>query len=199
VCGDGVVEGDEECDDGNLIDLEDACSSACTRNLWIFATAAIDHQGDLGGVEGAHSRCRQYALQSGRADDTWMNFVAWISDADHDARDLLHPGRGRYLRTDHVVVADSFEQLLSGTLNAPIDLDEHGDPAPGGALTGTKFDGTAAPGTHCESWTTKTGLDVSLYYGSTAATDSWWTLQDLPDANPAPCSIKRRLYCIEGA
>jgi len=44
VCGDGIVEGDEECDDGDNID-KNACSNACTK-------VPCDQQegGDLGDV-----------------------------------------------------------------------------------------------------------------------------------------------------
>ncbi|MFY0537464.1 DUF4215 domain-containing protein [Nannocystis pusilla] len=145
VCGDGIVEGDEECDDANDI-ADDRCRE-CAKNRWIFASAALHNDGDLGGLEGADSRCRQYALQSGLADDTWMTFIAWLSDADHDVRDRLYPGRGRYVRTDGVIVAENFEQFFSGSLEAPINVDELGNQdIGGGVLTGTRPDGTAAPG-----------------------------------------------------
>ncbi|HEY0840706.1 MAG TPA: myxococcus cysteine-rich repeat containing protein [Vulgatibacter sp.] len=49
VCGDGVVEGDEECDDGNLVDA-DACSATCRWHgtcadpidFWSLATKSFD-------------------------------------------------------------------------------------------------------------------------------------------------------------
>jgi len=46
VCGDLVVEGDEECDDGNLID-KDGCSDTCKVNSVAVSCAAfpgrLDH------------------------------------------------------------------------------------------------------------------------------------------------------------
>ncbi|MCY0988561.1 DUF4215 domain-containing protein [Nannocystis sp. ILAH1] len=195
VCGDGIVEGDEECDDANDI-AGDRCHE-CTKNRWIFASAALHNDGDLGGLEGADSRCRQYALQSGLADDTWKTFVAWLSDSDHDVRDRLYPGRGRYVRTDGVIVVASFEQLFSGSLEAPINVDEHGNQdIGGGVLTGTQPDGTAAPGTHCDNWTSSALSDFSVYEGSSSATDEFWTMYPDP---PTPCAgFLSRLYCIEG-
>ncbi|WP_434421470.1 DUF4215 domain-containing protein [Nannocystis pusilla] len=195
VCGDGLVEGDEECDDANDI-AGDRCHE-CAKNRWIFASAALHNDGDLGGLEGADSRCRQYALQSGLADDTWMTFIAWLSDADHDVRDRLYPGRGRYVRTDGVVVAENFEQFFSGSLEAPINVDELGNQdIGGGVLTGTQPDGTAAPGTHCDNWTSSALSDFSVYEGSSSATDEFWTMYPDP---PTPCAgFLSRLYCIEG-
>ncbi|MCY1011425.1 DUF4215 domain-containing protein [Nannocystis pusilla] len=195
VCGDGIVEGDEECDDAN--DVADDRCHACAKNRWIFASAALHNDGDLGGLEGADSRCRQYALQSGLADDTWMTFIAWLSDADHDVRDRLYPGRGRYVRTDGVVVAETVEQFFSGSLETPINVDELGNQdIGGGVLTGTQPDGTAAPGTHCNNWTSSALSDFSVYEGSSSATDEFWTMYPDP---PTPCAgFLSRLYCIEG-
>lgn len=195
VCGDGIVEGDEECDDANDI-AGDRCHE-CTKNRWIFASAALHNDGDLGGLEGADSRCRQYALQSGLADDTWKTFIAWLSDADLDVRDRLYPGRGRYVRTDGVVVAETFEQFFSGSLAAPINVDELGNQdIGGGVLTGTQPDGTAAPGTHCDNWTSSALSDFSAHKGSASATDEFWTIYPDP---PLPCTaLSARLYCIEG-
>lgn len=198
VCGDGEVAGEEECDDGNDDD-GDRCANNCTKNRWVFASKAADHNGDLGGLEAIDSRCRQYALQSGQADDTWKSFIAWVSDADHDVRDRLFKGKGRYVRTDGVTVVEHVDDFFSGTLAAPINVDEFGDPATGGALTGTMPDGTAAPGTHCANWTADSLLDFSLYAGSTGSSDAWWTMIQNPDVNPTGCIGQAwRLYCIEG-
>jgi hypothetical protein len=193
VCGDGVVEGEEECDGG------ERCFE-CTRDRWIFVTADSTHDGKfLDGIDGADSLCRQYSLQGGATDATWKTFIAWISDADHPMRDRLPAGiRGRYVRTDGVVVVDRAEDLFSGTLLAPINVDEHGQTVAGDAvITNTMPDGTAAPGTHCDSWTSESFLNMSMYLGDPAATDGRWTMEDLD--NPSPCGSHWRLYCLEGA
>ncbi|MCY1056738.1 DUF4215 domain-containing protein [Nannocystis sp. SCPEA4] len=197
-CGDGLVEGDEECDDANDI-ADDRCFE-CTKNRWVFASAAFHNTGALGGIEGADSLCRQYALQSGKADDSWKTFIAWLSDADHDVRDRLYPGRGRYVRTDGVVVAETLDRFFSGSIAASIDVDELGNQEIGGiVITGTRPDGTAAPGTHCDNWTTEKLTDFSAYIGVSSATDESWTMHPNPDVNPQPCTaLSARLYCIEG-
>lgn len=198
ICGDGIVEGDEECDDTNDI-ADDRCHQ-CTKNRWIFATAALHNNPTWGGVEGADSLCRQYALQSGRADDSWKTFIAWMSDADHDVRDRLYPGRGRYVRTDGVTVVETFDQLFSGSIAAPINVDEHGNQdIGGGVVTGTKPDGTAAPGAHCENWTVKSLTDFAAYTGGVSSTGERWTMDPDPQFNPVRCAgLNARFYCIEG-
>ena len=52
-CGDGVVwAGMEECDDGNMEDL-DACNDMCAAPRWVFVTSNNGYNGNLGGVLGA--------------------------------------------------------------------------------------------------------------------------------------------------
>ncbi|WP_224196230.1 hypothetical protein [Nannocystis pusilla] len=198
VCGDGDVDPGEECDDGNTDDA-DACPPTCLRDRWVFVTAAT-HKPDFGGAEGADSLCRQYALQSGRADDTWKSFKAWVSDSTTDIRDRLTPGvLARYVRTDGVVVARGVDQFFSGTLEASISVDEFGAPQEGGVITGTRPDGTAVPGSlHCDDWTF-VGDQLSLHYGVITATDEAWTMPSDMDFNPTACGASWRLYCIEGA
>ncbi|MCY1010789.1 DUF4215 domain-containing protein [Nannocystis pusilla] len=198
ICGDGIVDGDEECDDTNDI-ADDRCHQ-CTKNRWIFASAALHNDPTWGGVEGADSLCRQYALQSGRADDSWTTFIAWMSDSENDVRDRLYPGRGRYVRTDGVVVAETFDRFFSGSVAAPINVDEHGNQdIGGGVVTGTSPDGTAAPGTHCEDWTVKNLTNFAAYTGGVSSTDERWTMDLDPQFNPVPCAgLNARFYCVEG-
>jgi hypothetical protein len=192
VCGDGVVEGDEECEGEGCFE--------CTRDRWIFVTKDSTHDGKfLDGIAGVDSLCRQYALQSGRGEATWKTVIGWISDADHPMRDRLPAGiRGRYVRTDGVVVVDRAEDLFSGTLLAPINVDEFGQTVVGDAvISNTMPDGSAAPGSHCDNWTSQTLLNMSMYLGEPDAIDGRWTMEDLD--NPHPCAIGWRLYCLEGA
>jgi cysteine-rich repeat protein len=172
MCGNGVVEGEEECDDANEVD-DDRCAVNCTKNRWVFASEALHNTGDLNGLKGADNLCAQYALQSGRADDSWKTFIAWLSDADNDVRDRLYHGRGRYVRTDNVVVVHDVEQFFSGMPEAPINVDELGNQVGGGAITGTNPDGTRAPGTHCDNWTLDSAFDVSAQNEEIKKISAW--------------------------
>lgn len=188
VCGNGIIEPpEEECDGG------ERCFE-CTRDRWIYVSALEHSVGELDGIEGSDSRCRQYSLQSGKADDTWTHFIAWMSDSEHDMVERL-PGtiRGRFVLTDGTVAAESVDELFSGMLAAPINLDEHGKLTESSVFTGTRPDGTAAPGTHCENWTVGSALDDSAYIGFSELTDGNWTMYKDPDS----CVFSHRLYCVE--
>lgn len=193
-----MVDPDEECDDGNDAE-DDGCPTTCLRDRWVFVTSHLVTP-DLNGVEGADSLCRQFALQSGAADDTWTTFKAWVSGTTSDIRDRLPADvQARYVRTDGVVVAYGVQQFYSGQLEAPINVDEFGMPQGGGAITGTRPDGTAVPfSTHCDDWTA-TSDAFQLHRGSINVNDERWTLMPIiADTHPTPCIGSWRLYCIEG-
>lgn len=197
ICGDAIVDAPaEECDDGNA-DPDDGCAS-CFRDRWVFATSMLLSPELIGGLAGADNLCGQLANQAGLGAN-WKGYRAWLSDSHESAGDRIFPGMGRYRRLDGVVVADNFEQFLSGTLSATFDVDEFGLPAPGGAWTGTRPDGTAAVGvTHCEDWSINTYTQIQGHYGSSGVVDGSWTYHPDPEVNPTGCDANLRLYCIEG-
>lgn len=196
ICGDGVVvEPEEECDDANDID-DDACDNTCFRQRVVFVTSTTFTGGYLGGLKHADNLCSQWANKAGLS-NPW-SFTAWLSDSKEHARDRIYPGRGRYVRVDGTVVAHGAEQFSSGSLLAPINVDEYGQTVIGAAWTGTLPDGTAAPSaTHCEDWTNDLYLIMDGYYGLMSAVDGYWT-HDPDETNPTSCAKQYRLYCIEG-
>ncbi|MBZ5711926.1 DUF4215 domain-containing protein [Nannocystis pusilla] len=109
VCGDGIVEAPEECDDGNA-DPDDNCAS-CLRARWVFATSMLLSPELIGGLAGADSLCAQLALQAGLGDN-WQSYRAWLSDSHESAGERIFAGLGRYRRRDGVVIAENFEQFL---------------------------------------------------------------------------------------
>lgn len=193
-CGDGVVSPpDEECDDGND-HVDDGCY-ACLKSRKVFMTSEV-FKPNFGGVQGADSLCRQFANKGGLA--RWQTYKAWISDSKTDAVDRIYLGPGIYVRVDQEVVVDHGEQFLSGAINLPIEIDEHGEKVVGSAWTGTRPDGTAVPDAgHCSDWQSD-DLFEKGYYGIGIVSDSRWTLDDEPTTNPTSCLTENHLYCIEG-
>lgn len=190
-CGDGVVEGEEECDDGN-IDWQDGCNQVCARDRVAFATDELFQPFQLGGAEIADDICKQAAGLAELPNEG--SYTAWLSDSTSDAIDRVYKGRGRYVLPNGTVIASDFLKLMLGPLQHPIDVTEYGEPAIGGAWTGTQPDGTLAPGlSHCQDWTINGPADFTVA-GSLMGTDGRWT--QMP--NPAPCGDEARIYCFEG-
>lgn len=190
-CGDGVVEGEEECDDGN-VDEDDGCNLVCGRDRIVFVTDEWFQPFQLGGADSADDICKQVAGLAGLPN--WQSYTAWLSDSTSDAIDRVHHGRGRYVRPDGVAIAANFTKLLIGPLQQPIDVTEYGEKTFGGTWTGTQADGRLVPGqSHCQDWTVNGPAEFTTR-GSLMGTDGRWT--HMP--NPEACGGSFHLYCFEG-
>lgn len=195
LCGNGQIDGLEECDEAS------ALCHGCKRDRFVFVSSIGRTPAGIGGLAGADSLCKQFANKGGLAN--WQSYTAWLSDSTTDAKDRIYPGRGRYLRVDMVPVADSWEQLFSGQLLKPIEIDEYGKTVHASVWTGTFPDGTAAPGVdHCADWTMSDLGKKGAYDGSSTVANAWWTLTFFPnpdpEINPVGCAGERHLYCFEG-
>ena len=191
-CGDGVRwDGVEECDDGNLID-DDGCNAACFRDRLVFVTDEAYGVSQLGSLEIAYLRCSQQADKFGLPNPT--NYRAWISDGvDSPASRFDHAG-GRYVLSTGQLVADGWDDLVSGGLVHPIDRTATGLLLSEVAVwTGTKPDGTPSPEGHCDAWSTP-GLDKAVH-GFSDLTDMGWT--DYSSEFGADCGDALHLYCFE--
>jgi cysteine-rich repeat protein len=191
VCGDGVVDGDEECDDGNLVP-DDGCSDACAADLRVFVSSRTYAAGDLMSLYLADAQCLQLA---GDALEFTGRFRAWLSDSRTDARDLVS-GRGRLVMVNGLVFAESWDALLAGEVLAPLEVTEKSETYHGPVWTGTRPDGTAVPDSeHCDDWSSNSALK-SAYYGNSDEISSEWTLAEQFD-NPIDCGAPLAIYCFE--
>jgi cysteine-rich repeat protein len=203
-CGDGFVQpsNGEECDDANDDDF-DTCLSSCEFSACgedpdcvppkrMFVTSPLYDGLEMGGVAGAKAKCQA------RADAAGLGGVwdAWISDAQSSPATRFTQSPGGYARLDGVAIANSWDDLVDGTLDARPQIDEflenHG-------LT-MIWTGTTAAGTvsthHCNGWTTNSNQVIGIA-GYTNATDSMWSDIGL-DTNPEiTCFGAKRLYCFE--
>ncbi len=196
VCGNGVVEDfgplPEECDDGNLVP-DDGCGDTCASDLVMFVSSIDYTSGELQSLYVADAICFNRADDAGFLDP--LRFRAWLSDSHTSARDRLKPGRGRLVLSNGLVVADSWQALLAGELQNPIEVTEKMETYHGQVWTGTRPDGTAVPGSeHCADWTstsqTKTG-----YYGDSDRVTGEWTLSE-ESYNPIECGEDFPIYCL---
>jgi cysteine-rich repeat protein len=195
VCGNGIPEPGEECDDGNDDDLSDACTTTCHRPRLIFITSEVFNGADVNGLTGADGRCWGAAAKADIPSPE--NFRALLSDSTTDARDRLFPAEGPYRLVNGLQVARNLHALLNETLEHPIDTTELSTDAPNGAWTGTDLGGTAAIGSnHCQNWHSSLIADKA-FYGDPESVDVRWI--NVPNAlvNPMPCIDQNGLYCLE--
>ena len=189
VCGDGVQEGEEECDDGNAIE-GDGCLSNCTREWLVFVTSDPATQGDLGGVIGADYECRHRAtklfLPNGE------RYMAWISTSEVQPIDRLYHARGPYKLVNGLQVAANWDALVSGSLDNPVNVTELGETSESLVFTGTLPSGERVPNSsHCDDWTDNDG-DNFMWLGASTESDYNWTY-----ALNVNCDAGANLICFE--
>jgi len=189
VCGNAIVEGDEECDDGNQSN-EDSCQNDCIRRFYVFITSAPPIQGDLNNITGADYQCRHRATKAFLPNGE--RYKAWLSTSTIQPADRMHHARGPYIRLDGRQIAANWEALTSGTLENPINIAENGDLVEAGVWTGTTTAGTRIPNTqHCSDWEYGSS-DQTGWIGDSTATDALWTHGVETD-----CGALVMLYCFE--
>ncbi len=189
VCGDGVVEGDEECDDQNDSPA-DGCLANCTREWLVFVTSKPFTQGDIKGLVGADYQCRHRAAKLFLLNAE--RYRAWISTSTVHAADRLYHARGPYKLINGLQVAASWDALIAGPLDNPINVSELSETVNALVFTGTAPSGFAAPNTtHCGDWTDGGGANFA-WFGASTEVNGDWTL-----GIEQPCGAHAGLYCFE--
>jgi predicted small secreted protein len=166
---------------------------SCTR--YVFLTSAT-FTGKLGGLSGADATC--FTLAQASPILKGRTFRAFLSDGTKSAADRLPHGTKQYIRTDGQTIALQWggaNGIVSGTLQAPIMLDEKGEQPSGtgfalSAWTGSLFDGTASTST-CNNWTSDSVTDNGEFGDSTVSTSDW------ADLGGGSCNSQKHLYCVE--
>lgn len=193
-CGDGVLQDAvEECDNGGENGPEAACSESCTwGGKLVFVTSAF-YKGNLGGIGGADMKCKALAAAAGLANAP--AFLAWLSAGLTSPAVRMTPSDKPYRLRTGDVIADNWQDLVDGALDAKVNVTEKGTlveelvPAvwsntiPSGALK----DNESA----CNSWTSDVA-DHSGNSGVATSASTEWT-----DNGALPCSVNARLYCVE--
>ena len=189
VCGDGVIDPGETCDDMND-DPDDGCKH-CTLDRLVFATS-VRYQGfTLEGLFGADQRCRMLAAAENLPN--FGTYRAWLSDSNTAATDRITHSKGRYTLVNGIVVAADWDALVSGTLQSPIDTTENSEQAPGGCVwTGTFANGLRAFGSSfCTDWNEGEALQKGGT-GLNSQFDGWWSFIE-----HSGCGEQCALYCFE--
>jgi len=143
--------------------------------------------GGMAGLAGADTVCRQSAAAAGLPFP--HSYVAWLSTPGNPVGNAL-PGDLPWRRLDGVRVADSLSDLTSGSLRAPINVDEQGVYGFTGVWTGTDEFGQPT-GMHCSDWTSG-NIGFSGEYGICNRTNKVWT----KTASARSCDSEYALYCL---
>lgn len=187
--------------DGAVDGVVDAVATVDARPAGkrVFVTSST-YAPNFGSVAVADTICHTTA--SSKLGGTWR---AWISlPAPNDVATRLTHSTGPYVLVDGTtIVANSWTDLISGSIKHAIDQDENAGPlqtATGcidascfSTWTATDATGAYTPSFDCIGWT-DTGANPGIT-GNTAATTTEWTRRNTIFSNG--CSLRARLYCFE--
>jgi hypothetical protein len=141
------------------------------------------------GLAAGDSICRNLARDAGLPHA--QSFRAWLSSSTESAP--LRFGSDRaWERLDGVEIAAGLSELIAGSIEVPIHLDETGEvPIGNGVWSGTAADGTAQLGANCSDWTEDS--DGNALGGISTRSDADWTART---SVPTACASHQRLYCF---
>lgn len=168
-----------------LVFTSGGCEEPTVDGLRIFVTSTRQNA-DFGGIAGADELCANQASDAGLDGD----FKAWLSTRSSPVTERIAHGAEPYVRTDGRLLANDWDDLLDGALNAPIDKDADGESRSGDVWTGTLADGQPYEGDDCAGFTSSAGGNAQC--GDSESSTATWTENLTPS-----CSITLRLYCIE--
>ncbi|MSP92862.1 MAG: hypothetical protein EXR79_13830 [Myxococcales bacterium] len=179
-------------------------TASCTAVRRVFVTSST-FSGNLGGLAGGHLKCQ--ALAEAKA--LGGQWKAWLADESQAPAQYFSKATAPYRLVTGEVVANSWVDLIDGTLNVPIALDEGGQPVAKGPATcvmnGAKVwtnvqpAGTVTAASYlnsCSNWGTQsTSISYKVGVGSAARADVGWTAACAADkCDP---SVPGHLYCFE--
>lgn len=204
-CGDGTIEGEEECDPG-APPTDAKCEEMTCRFLarMIFITSS-KHSGDLEGlglglgIDGADSHCNVLAAGAGLSG----TFRAWLlaSGSTIGSRFGLYVGdaKTRFVRRDGTLLAQGFAALLAGPMLG-VTLDEQEGEQEGGRVwTNIRASGESTI-YDCGQWTQlESGMTNLFGFTGLASQDgALWTQKD-PEIEKSKflCKNSAHFYCVQ--
>jgi hypothetical protein len=157
----------------------------------VFTTSTF-YFGNLGGPAGADAKCSARAAAAGLSG----SFKAWLSSVNPNGQpaQTFTQSNAPYVRVGGVRIADDWVDLTDGSLQAPISVDEFGNPArTANSWTATLTDCTQNSSVRdCLSWTSDNG-SFTGWLGLPTQTGPTWT----ESVANAPCDSPQTLYCFE--
>lgn len=196
-CGDGHTDApDEACDPEDPKLADPAACDACQWTAKLVFVSSTTHTGKIGGLANADTICQALASAAGLT-SKGQAFRAWLSDSNKTAAERIAHSVAPYILVNGTKVADTWTDLVDGSLDHAIDLDEHGA-APINfhyVWTGTAWNGAVKkPGLLCDDWTDPPS-DAKGTLGLSLAMNVEWT--EAISFGEALCSKEYRLYCVQ--
>jgi len=155
-------------------------------HLKVFVSSQT-YNGNLGGLSGADVKCQGLANTA----NLQGTFKAWLSTSTVNAKDRFISKNLPYYTVNGIKVADNFNDLIDGSLDNPINVDEKGKIVSYSVWTGTKTNGEKETSNLCNDWM----IDSPNYRGRTGDSSSYtdsWTYWNKPT-----CDNNVRLYCFQ--
>ena len=167
---------------------------SCAADKYVFVTSQA-YSSNLGGLEGADAICQAHADRANLPG----RYMAWISDNTGSPSTRFNRVPTDYKLVDGTIVANGWDDLTDGTLDAAINLHEDGT-VPGVGLqrpwSVTNTDGTYTNGPSCNNWTLDDGPVINnVMRGSVSQTNSTWTATSSNSC--AASSHTNSLFCFQ--
>jgi hypothetical protein len=170
------------------------CGGSGTKKVAFVASRQVNGAG-IGGMTGADSKC-QTAANAGGLAGTYMAWIADSTAANAPATRFsaaIKGGSYSIVRTDGTQVADSWADLIDGSIDAIISHNEFGQllnsHVSNSPYTNVANDGTQLSATnHCADLTAGTG---NIRRGNINSTTNWTSDADLS------CGGSSHIYCFE--
>lgn len=195
VCGNGVLELPEECDDGNLNEW-DHCSNDCLNNRTVFLTTDFIGLANFGGIEVADKFCQIEA----KVFSIPGIYKAWLSDDSSQNQPKFRLDsqnfEGWYVSPSQIPIAKGWEDLTDSELINSINIQSNGLIDRGNNLvwTATNSDGTKNINGSCGNWSEiGSGSGFNVVLGNPNSTNVEWTMIE----NSCGSEILKKVYCFQ--
>jgi hypothetical protein len=197
-CADVVpaTDPDGECNAGAT-----CFNGSCMQGRVVFVTSTA-YNGNLGGLSGADAICQNHAAMACLPG----TYLPWLSTGAASPSTRFTQSSIPYRRVDGIPIAVNYNNLVDGSIDAPINLDQHGNVPPAanfecgpGIITmvwsGTNTSGNAQ-GTsagRCSEWTSPSS---GGHWGRRDLSNGNWTHWCRGEV-AGTCGYTAPLYCFQ--
>lgn len=170
----------------------------CLSGTIVFASSSLQN-GAMGGLTGADTICNDLATTACLPG----TYLAWLSDDTDSPTTRFNTAQNiPYRLVDGTSISLNWAGLIDNFIDAPINLDETGQPAPVSSevctgntnmvYTGTNQNGTVETDKHCNNWTSTTADGV---WGDHTEASNLWSAACTGAGGT--CDRNAPIYCFQ--